>query len=30
MAQELVEQGLGFDPHGYRAELLNILKRGKG
>ncbi len=29
MAQELVEQGLSFDPHGYRAELLNILKGKK-
>ena len=25
MAAELVEQGLGFDPHGYRAEFLELI-----
>ena len=25
MAKRLVKQGLGFDPHGYRAELLQLM-----
>ena len=29
MAAELVEDGLAFDPYGYRAELVDLIKRAK-
>lgn len=27
MAEKLVEAGLEFDPHGYRAELLQLIRK---
>ena len=27
MAKKLVKQGLSFDPHGYRAELLKLMEK---
>lgn len=30
MAAELVEKGLGYDPHHYRADFLDIIKLLKG
>ena len=29
MAAELVEDRLAFDPYGYRAELVDLIKRAK-
>ena len=29
MAKRLISQGLGFDPHGYRAELLRLMEKAK-
>ena len=29
MAKSLVEQSLDFDPHGYRAELLKLIKKAE-